>query len=271
MSSYHTKYKVLNEEGKVLVNYENHPHSCFATYSRDEIVFGRNVIHIYIPKDYKGCYPNITLTSKQLHLHVLRLNRVFPAKFTEEASRYVITLRECEYFNKGHVRTALDFFRVMWESGHRNILATIYKFNQDLVDKIDYFFLVQVVVVMVGTGGGHSLPCYGSGHVNKFQLIREEEYLNHLYQNCSGFPNDHAHGSLTIFTEYAKKKYAEFSKEERGAQSIVDRDDVMKVRGMKFQTRKDYEEALQIFNPKTKAALKKYKAARNYGKEDVMK
>lgn len=154
-------------------------------------------------------------TRRQIKLHLARLAQCgFKSTLEENDVEYTITLNEADYMNHTHIRTALDFFRLLWEDGITRILRRYYRIPLKLRKKFDYLEILQLLQFNLGgKTGGHGLPRAGYFYPNvgqKGSVLTSNEILSELEQK-----KDHSGGSFALWKEVAeKRKTAQLSKEE---------------------------------------------------------
>ena len=124
MSSYGTKYKIERPDGKNS-DYTKQYNPCFSAYTSSYVEYDPSeVFTVIVQKKYNtpdndpygGFCAHQPFSSKQVHEFIEGLNNDgFQIEIKENKSRYYLKFSCAHLFNKGGVRTLLDFLRLLWE------------------------------------------------------------------------------------------------------------------------------------------------------------
>ncbi len=197
--NYYTLYTVKNNKTGVITGSEISHNICFAAYNPKDYD-PNNTIKIFILKEYQsGIYAEMIFTKEQVFNHLEKLNNLgFPLKFVEEDQRYVVTLEEKEYLNKTHIRVALDFIRLLWETDINKILKKYYEMSVENQEG-DYLEILQAIQATIKINQGHTLPS-GGYYQNANTIFSSKECIEALSKN-----KNHMHGSGALWRELQEK------------------------------------------------------------------
>lgn len=158
---------------------------CFAEYNQRaeyQVLKDDRYIEIYIKKDYSpfNCayHTECAFNSKQIKLYLKDLNKCgFPFDFKEQKEQYVITLHEKNYKSKTHVRTALDFVRLLWEKDINKILKKYFNLSRQFILYHGSFEVLQALSMYYKEYDplmtGHQLPSYSYGLISLETFLKE--------------------------------------------------------------------------------------------------
>lgn len=195
--AYATYYKIIDCNGKVIADFSNQPAACFASYARSNQWRGNNIIELFVQKKYgNGFIAEMIFSKEEIQYHIKALTDCgFPATYEEKTHHYLITLNEENYMGHSHIRTALDFYRMLWEKGCNLILKTYFKLPLSIKQQYSYFILLQLIGLCMKSkvGAGHAIPSNYYG----FVLLMGE-----IYQYFSTDLKASEGGSFSIWSKF---------------------------------------------------------------------
>lgn len=199
MGNYQTYYRVAHGK-KVLLDYSEKPAACFGEYnyqySSNAIKsFPENVVELHVRKEYRAdTAAKMLFTEEEIKLIVSDLRECsFPYTMETQNDRYVITTKEADYINRSHVRTSLDFVRMLWEKDINKILKKYLSIDRCFVRQHTPFKVIQAVSVALKSVimTGHTVPSSIHG------IIDLESFMKLLKDNPQ-----HSNGSQDLWRTY---------------------------------------------------------------------
>jgi len=195
MSYYHTYYKVFDGKKAVIDNSKNHA-ACFSEYNYRNDLNGYTV-ELYVKKSYAGLpcqnHTELIFSLDEIKRYLAELRDCsFTFDVREEKDQYVITANESDFANRSHLRTALDFVRLIWEKDINLILKNYLALNPKLVRQHGTFVLIQALnrVLAKQIRMGHYLPSRDYG------VLTLDEFM----KSVKSKPN-HSTGSQKVWFE----------------------------------------------------------------------
>lgn len=213
---YQTYYTVKDPKGTILFGNRTGANSCFYSYAFNQNGFvGNREIDVYIKKEYpkggsiynQGMTCGSDFTVPQLQEYCEGMNAWgFPMEFRDNGTDYSFFLKECDYFCLGHVRVALDWLRLLWESGMPKIYKKYLSFPKEVKESMPMMEIMQLLSIQMRNDySGHRLPTSPSGGLQRhFTVFSREQLIQYFYERV-GDKNRAGYGTFASWYDLSNR------------------------------------------------------------------
>jgi hypothetical protein len=270
---YHpTYYTVTNPHGEILCGSRTNHSACFADYAYGYKMkngwTADNIVRIFLKKNLGEVKQNIyqkttnqpknyIFSTEQLQEFVDAMCEVgFLMELIEEKDEYIIQLKECDYYCKAQIRSAMDFVRILWEDKMPDIVKEYFLVPKNVRDSVNKFELIQMLAIkLCHSFAGHKTPCSPSGSPLHFTVFNREQLIGY-FESLATDKTKEGQGSWQSWVAMVKKYHYPELEMPSGYYLTYCKGAIMKseyvaiLRGLSLNTAENINRAKNLINKK---------------------